>query len=87
VRKEVLMFHLGDIVEEIATNRQGKIDNISQSNDASGRVTSVNYWRIIFTDGKQPLYAIVKDPAEIRVVSCPHSDPEPGFRPARGITG
>jgi hypothetical protein len=81
------MFHLGDIVEEIATNRQGKIDNISQNNDANGRVTSINYWRVIFTDGKQPLYQIVKEPTEIRVVSCPHSDPEPGFYPDRPITG
>jgi hypothetical protein len=81
------MLHLGDIVEEVATGRQGKIDNISTNNDARGQVTSVNYWRAIFLDGKQTLYGIFKDEKELRLVSCPHAEPEPGFYPERGIMG
>jgi hypothetical protein len=80
------MFHLGDVVEELASKRQGKIDNISITHEAGGKQT-VNYWRVIFTDGKQPLYGIIKDGTELRLVSCPHAPSEPGFYPERSIMG
>jgi hypothetical protein len=84
---EVGMFHLGDIVQEVATGRRGKIDNLSQNHDAKGEVTSINYWRVFFEDGKQPLFGMVSDPEGIRLVSCPHGKPEASFHPARGIMG
>ena len=81
------MFHLGDIVEEIATKRRGKIDNMSLNHDHKGQVTSVNYWRVIFSDGQQPLFGVITDELALQLVSCPHSEPEPGFYPERGIMG
>jgi hypothetical protein len=58
------MLHLGDIVGEIATKRRGKFDNKSVNHDANGQET-VNYWRVFFEDGKQPLLGIIKDEAEL----------------------
>ncbi len=80
------MLHLGDIVEEIATKRRGKIENMSINHDANGQET-VNYWRAYFEDGVQPLLGIIKDEAELRLVTCPHTEGEPGFAPARSIMG
>jgi hypothetical protein len=79
--------HLGDIVEEIATKRQEKIDSMNQTHGAQGQ-TTVTHWRIFFGDGMQPILAIINDRAALRLVKCPHSDKgEPRFVPARGIMG
>jgi hypothetical protein len=77
------MLHLGDVVEEIATGRLGKIDTVLEHH-ANGQQT-VNYWRVFFDDGKQPLLGIIKDALELRLVSCPHTEAEPRFTPARSI--
>lgn len=79
--------HLGDIVEEVATKRRGKIDNMSQNHGPQGQVVSVNYWRIFFEDGKQPLLGIIKDRSEMRLIRCPHNEDDggPRFIPERGI--
>lgn len=79
--------HLGDIVEEIASKRRGKIDNISLTHGSRGQVASVNYWRILFEDGGQPLLAIIKERSEMRLVKCPHREDAggPRFVPERGI--
>lgn len=82
--EEVVTLHLGDVVEEIATKRLGKIDNMSIEHHACGQQT-VHYWRVFFEDGKQPLLGIIKDASELRLVSCPHSETQPGFKPARSI--
>lgn len=82
----VSALHLGDIVEEISTKRCGKIDNMSITHGPAGQQT-VNYWRVFFTDGKQPLLGIIKDASELRLVSCPHAESEPGFTPGRSIMG
>jgi hypothetical protein len=68
--------HLGDIVEEIATKRQGKLD-----------VQNPAYWRVIFTDGKKPIYGIFEDEAALRLVSCPHAKGGSRFIPERSIMG
>jgi hypothetical protein len=77
------MLHLGDVVEEIATGRLGKIDTVLEHH-ANGQQT-VNYWRVFFDDSKQPLLGIINDALELRLVSCPHTETEPRFTPARSI--
>jgi hypothetical protein len=84
--KENPTLHLGDIVEEIATNRRGKIDNMSITHGPQGQQT-VNSWRVYFNDGKQPLLGMFKNREELRLVSCPHTEGEPRFTPARSIMG
>jgi hypothetical protein len=69
------MLHLGDTVEEIATKRQGNLDD-----------QKPNYWRVIFTDGKKPLYLICKNETELKLISCPHNQNDgPRFVPERSI--
>jgi hypothetical protein len=82
-----VQLHLGDIVEEIATKRQGKIISMNQTHGPPGQ-TTVTHWRVFFGDGKQPILAIVNDRAQLRLVRCPHTDEgEPRIVPARGIMG
>jgi hypothetical protein len=80
------MLHLGDIVQEIATRRQGKIDNI-QSKGVLGREPIPNLWRVHFSDGQQPLMQYFKNAEELRLISCPHDPPGPRIVPKRGIMG
>jgi hypothetical protein len=72
-----VVFHLGDKVQEIATGRCGKIDE-SRNNQ--------ELWRVFFSDGGTPPLAYFKREA-LRLVQCPHTEPEPGFAPERGIMG
>jgi hypothetical protein len=78
------MFHNEDIVEEIATGRQGKIDSI-QSEGIVGQEQIPNQWRVFFSDGKEPLLKSFKKEDEIRLIKCPHPRREPGFYPGRPI--
>jgi hypothetical protein len=78
------MFHNEDIVEEIATGRQGKIDSI-QSGGVLGQEQIQNQWRVVFLDGKEPPLKYFNKENEICLVKCPHSQGEPGFYPARPI--
>jgi len=80
---QTTLLHGGDIVQEIATGRQGKIDGIGNA-IMQGRETQTN-WRIAFSDGKEPGMWTYKNRAELRLIICPHGDPEPGFYPAEGI--
>jgi hypothetical protein len=80
--KETPTLHLGDIVEEIATKRRGKID--TGPTVASGGQIAPN-WRVIFTDGQKPLYKHFDDARELRVVSCPHPQDGPSFKLKRSI--
>jgi hypothetical protein len=78
------MLHIRDIVEEIATARQGKIDSI-QSEGVIGQEQIPNQWRVVFYDGKEPPQKYFKRQDEMRLVKCAHSEGEPGFYPARPI--
>ena len=78
------MFHNEDIVEEVATGRQGKIDSI-QSEGVLGQEQIPNLWRVVFLDGKEPPLKYFKKEDEMRLIKCPHSQGEPGFYPARPI--
>jgi hypothetical protein len=81
--EEANMLHLEDIAEEIATGRYGKIDSIG-SERVQGHETP-NLWRVYFADGKEPSLKYFKSDADLRLTSCPHAEPEPGFYPARPL--
>lgn len=76
------MFHLGDIVEEIETKRQGKLES---SRNVEGQ--PVLWWGVNFSDGKEPIKAQIKTEA-LRLIKCPHDEPtESRFVPSRPIMG
>ena len=77
------MLHIDDIVEEIATGRQGRIDSIQS--EGSGQEQIPNQWRVVFLDAKKPQQKYFKRQDEIRLVKCPHSGGEPGFYPERPL--
>lgn len=62
----VPVLQMGDIVEEIATKRQGTIDNMSINHGADGTQT-VNYWRVRFADAKAEPFVIFRDETALRV--------------------
>jgi hypothetical protein len=72
---EVTVFHLGDKVQVIATGRPGKLEECRNSGEL---------WRVSFSDGGKPPIDYFK-PEALRLVECPHPEPEPGFVPERGI--
>ena len=78
------MFHIDDAVEEIATERPGKIDQI-QAEGILGQEQVPNQWRVIFSDGKEPPLKYFKQEEELRLVKCPHGEGEPGFYPAEPL--
>jgi hypothetical protein len=78
------VLHAEDVVEEIATGRRGQIDNI-HSEGVLGQEPIPNLWRVHFSDGKEPLWKSFKQENELRLITCPHADPEPGFAPTRPI--
>jgi hypothetical protein len=81
------MLQMGDFVEEIASKRQGTIDNMSINHGADGTQT-VNYWRVRFADGKGEPFVIFKDETALRLISRPKNEAGgPGFVPGRGIMG
>lgn len=76
------MFHNEDIVEEVATGRQGKVTQIHFDGAVQNR------WHVVFEDGKQPPINWFKEESELRLVKCPHSGGgEPGFYPERPLAG
>ena len=73
--------HIGDIVEEIATKRHGKLDEAPQI------PTDVGRWRVSFSDGAKPLVKYFLSETDLVLISCPHPDEkDPRFMPKRGIT-
>ena len=44
---------------------------------------TVNYWRVFFDNGKESSLGIIKNRSDLRLVSCPHTEGEPGFTPSR----
>jgi hypothetical protein len=77
------MLHNEDTVEEIATGRQGKIDSIGAEGIPGHQIP--NLWRVCFSDGKVQSLKYFKNEAELRLITCPHSEPEPGFYPERPL--
>jgi hypothetical protein len=75
------VLHSDDIVEEIETKRQGKID------EAPKRETDVLRWRVWFLDGETPVVKYFLKETELRLITCPHSDSDARFIAGRGIKG
>lgn len=75
--------HGDGIVEEIATKRRGKIDNIRAS-IVNGQETPT-HWRVHFSDGQEPVMKTFMNESELCLVTCPHTGSEPGFYPADPI--
>jgi hypothetical protein len=72
---ELKSFHLGDSVEVIATRRQGTIVGSRKDGDI------IVCWDVLFPDGTRHFPKSV----ELHLINCPHSEPEPGLVPERGI--
>lgn len=78
------MLHNDDVVEEIATGRQGKIDAVDTLIE-KGHQTAQR-WRVYFTDGKEPLIKYFLKEGDLRVTRCPHIEPtEPRFVPSEPL--
>jgi hypothetical protein len=65
------VLHGGDIVEEIATERQGEIDGIDQY-ILEGRQLSPGRWRVRFLDAQEPRFQYFVRQEELRLIRCPH---------------
>lgn len=77
------MIHNEDLVEEVATARRGKVDSVG-AETVQGR-TVPNLWCVRFLDGKEPPLKYFQTEADLRVISCPHGESEPGFYPERPL--
>lgn len=78
------MFHIEDIVEEIATRRQGQIDSI-QSEGVSGQEQIPTRWHVVFSDGKQPTSKDFTSESGLKMITCPHCPSGPSLYPADPI--
>jgi len=65
------VFHHGDIVEEIATERQGQIDAIDRY-IVDGRNLPPGRWRVRFLDAKEPHFQSFIQETALRLIHCPH---------------
>lgn len=63
------MLHAGDIVEEIATKRSGKINGTR-----GWPGTTPLECCVYFSDGKDPVIKLFFHEEELRLIECPHSD-------------
>jgi hypothetical protein len=68
--------HRDDIMMVVATKRRGTIDAVSPSPD---------WWRVRFSDGKEPLFQLCLNESELTLITCPHTSNDDGFHPARPI--
>jgi len=66
------MLHHRDIVEEIATQRQGEVDAIDQYT-SKGRKESPHRWRVRFLDDREPHFQYFVKQEDLRLVECPHA--------------
>jgi hypothetical protein len=77
-----ITFHMGDIVQEKETGRQGKLNEAPRPEVK----TDVLRWRVNFSDGKKPLIKYFTSESDLTLISCPHNgESEPGFVIERGI--
>ena len=65
------MLHHRDIVEEIATQRQGEIDAVDQY-IAEGQKKSPHRWRVRFLDGREPRLQYFVKREDLRLIECLH---------------
>lgn len=65
------MFHHSDIVEEIATQRQGEIDAVDQY-ILEGQKQPPHRWRVRFLDGREPRFQYFVRREDWRLIECPH---------------
>ena len=66
------VLHPRDIVEEIATQRQGEIDAIDQY-ISDGKKLPPRRWRVRFLDGKEPRSQYFTQETALRLIRCPHT--------------
>jgi len=66
------MLHHRDIVEEIATQRQGEIDAVDQY-ILEGEKRSQRRWRVRFRDGREPRFQYFVKQEDLRLIQCPHT--------------
>ena len=67
------MLHHGDIVEDVATRRQGEIDAIDQS-ILDGKKQPPHRWRVRFLDGGEPDIQYFLKEEHLRLIRCPHGE-------------
>jgi hypothetical protein len=72
------MLHHRDIVEEIATRRQGEIDAVDQY-ISEGEKPSLRRWRVQFLDEQEPRFQYFVKQEDLRLVECPHAGKCPGY--------
>jgi hypothetical protein len=63
-------FHNEDVVEELTTKRQGKIDSIGST--IANHQETQNNWRVYFLDGKEPVFKYFTKQEELSLIKCPH---------------
>ncbi len=63
-----MALNVGDIVEELATNRRGKISSVTEVR-----------WQVRFLDGNKPVSAFFFDESELRLVEPSDQDGGPVF--------
>jgi hypothetical protein len=66
------VFHHHDLVEEIATQRQGEVDAIDQD-IVEGRKLLPHRWRVRFLDESDPRSQYFVKPEDLRLIRCPHT--------------
>ncbi len=69
----ISVFHHNDIVEEIATLRQGdEIDTVDQY-ISEGQKMPPHRWRVRFLEGREPLFSVFRKGRRFAVDQSPHS--------------
>jgi hypothetical protein len=67
-----MMLHHRDIVEEIATQRQGEIDAVDLY-ISEGQKQSPHRWRVRFLDDREPRFQYFVKQEDLRLIECPHA--------------
>jgi hypothetical protein len=66
-----MTLHHRDIVEEIATRRQGEIDAVDQY-ISEGKKGEPGRWRVRFLYGREPRFQYFIKQEDLRLIQCPH---------------
>ena len=64
------MLHNDDVVEVIATKRQGKIYAVDTLIEDG--IETQRRWRVHFTDAREPTMQYFLKEEDLRLVKCPH---------------
>ena len=68
----ISVLHHSDIVEEVATQRQGEVDAIDQY-ISGGQKLPPHRWRVRFLDGREPGFQYFARQEDLRLIRCPHT--------------